>query len=137
VAGLLIRNADNPDFAIAAKYGLQMTFGTTVLTLRKFVDLYEAHLSGLIPPEGDARAAGEWILEECRTRNTRRAANLLFAHYAECTTDPPLCPEHVEALVHAGSWASEEAVVEWLGPVIDKLLLIQQAMDDGNTTRES
>ena len=34
-------HAENPEsvYRIASKYGLQMTFGTTLLTLRKFEDL--------------------------------------------------------------------------------------------------
>ena len=36
-----IPHAANPEsvYRIASKYGLQMTFGTTLLTLRKFEDL--------------------------------------------------------------------------------------------------
>jgi hypothetical protein len=38
MAQICIQNAASPAFSIAAKYGLQMTFGTSILTLRKFQD---------------------------------------------------------------------------------------------------
>ncbi len=126
-----IQNAENPAYVIAAKYGLQMTFGTTVLTLRKFLDLWQrGPLKSVLLPDTDAWNACEWILNECKVHNTRKAANLLFAHYAERPSDLPLSPKEVEALVHSGGWPSEEAVVEWSGPVIDKLRLVRDDIID-------
>jgi hypothetical protein len=125
-AVIWIRNAENAEVAIAAKYGLQMTFGTTVLVLRKFQDLWRAgHLQRVIREGSEAWSACEWICNECDAHKTRDAANLLFAHYAKETTDLPLSGRQILALVEAGGWVSEEAVIEWVGPVIDKLRLIR------------
>jgi hypothetical protein len=117
-----IHNAGDPRYAIAAKYGLQMTFETTVLTLRKFQDLYRGnHLQVLIPEGTPTRARCEWILEQCREHNIRRSANLLFAHYAEDVDDPPLSSRETLALVQGGGWDTEEEVVEWTGTVIERM----------------
>jgi len=125
-AVLWIRHAEDPKYLIAAKYGLQMTFGTTVLTLRKFQDLWiGGQLQALIPEGTEARNIIEWVLHECDQHKTRDAANLLFAHYAKCIKDPPLSERENRALVEAGGWTMEEEVVEWSGAVIDKLRLVR------------
>lgn len=39
-AAFWIAHAEKPGFRFAAKYSLQMTFGTAMITLRKFHDLH-------------------------------------------------------------------------------------------------
>jgi hypothetical protein len=121
-----IRHAEDPVYRIAAKYGLQMTFGTTVLTLRKFQDLAATgQLQKQMPDGAEARIFIEWILRECEEHKTRDAANRLFAHYAPHKTDPPLSNRDIRTLVEAGRWATEEEFVEWTGPIVDRLGLIR------------
>jgi hypothetical protein len=125
-AVLWSQHVENPMYEIAAKYGLQMTFGTTMLTLRKFQDLGAGgHLRALVSAEAPARASIEWVLQECEKHNTRKAANRLFAHYAADKADPPLSAREIRDLVIAGGWTTEEEVVAWAGPIIDRLRTIR------------
>jgi hypothetical protein len=122
MAQICTQNAASPAFSIAAKYGLQMTFGTSILTLRKFQDLWSSdHLPRLLEAGSPGWNACDWIRSECEAHRTREAANLLFAHYAEHKTDPPLSSKEIRDLVERGGWATEEEVVEWIGPIIDRL----------------
>ena len=128
-AALWIRHAEDPRYRFAAQYGLQMTFGTAMLTLRKFQDLSTTgQLEALIPEGTEARRVTEWVLRECDQHNARDSANLLFAHYAPHKTEPPLSEREIRALVEAGGWSTEEEVVEWIAPIIDNLRFIRDDM---------
>ncbi len=124
-AVLWIRHAEDSKYKIAAKYGLQMTFGTIVLTLRKFQDLSSTGQLQRLIPMGEATKLIDCVLRECGQHNTRDAANLLFAHYAPNKTDPPLSERKIRALVEAGGWTTEEEVVGWTALIIEKLRLIR------------
>jgi len=128
-AALWILQAEDSRYRIAAKYGLQMTFGTAMLTLRKFQDLSTSgQLHTLIPEGTEAHKVSEWVLRECEQHKTRDAANLLFAHYAPNKTDPPLSEREIRTLIEAGGWSTEEELVEWIAPIIEKLRLIRDEM---------
>ena len=128
-AALWILHAEDPRYRFAAKYGLQMTFGTAMLTLRKFQDLSTSGQFATLLPEGtEAHKFSEWVLRECEQHKTRDAANLLFAHYAPYKTDPPLSDREIRALVENGGWTTEEEIVEWIAPIIEKLRLIRDEM---------
>jgi hypothetical protein len=103
-ATIWVRNAENPEYSIAAKYGLQMTFGTVVLTLRKVQDLsFTGQIQSHIPEKAEAHKVIESVLRECELHNTRNAANLLFAHYAPNKIDPPLSERDIRRLVEERS----------------------------------
>jgi hypothetical protein len=119
------QHAENPSFRVAAKYGLQGAFGITVLTLRKFGDLWEKHLCFMLPAATAARASCEELIAECRTRNLRKTANLLFAHYAPKKVDWPLGPEEIVGLIRGNGWDTEEEVLDWVGQLIPKILAVR------------
>lgn len=117
-----LAHAEKPNFRFAAKYSLQMTFGSAMVTLRKFQDLQRAgHLTRLLGPNDDVTA----LLTECERRDTRAAANLLHAHYAERVSDPPLSADEMLSVIVRGGWASEEEFVEWIHPILARLLRIR------------
>ena len=125
-AALWILHAEDSRYRTAAKYGLQMTFGTAMLTLRKFQDLSTTgQFQALVPEDTEAHKFSEWVLRECELHRTRDAANLLFAHYAAHKADPPLSEREIRALVVDGGWTTEEEIVEWLALIIEKLRLIR------------
>jgi len=125
-AAFWIAHAEKPGFRFAAKYSLQMTFGTAMITLRKFHDLHlGGHLERLVGEDTEAAPECAWILGECERRHTQDAANLLFAHYAPQRADPPLSSEEVLAIIHDGGWATEEEFLEWIGPMIHRLCSIR------------
>ena len=106
-----------------------MTLGTAMLTLRQFQDLSRSgQLQTLMPAGTRAHEANEWVLSECERHKTRDAPNLLFAHYAQHETDPPLSDREIRALIEAGDWTTDEEVVEWIAPIIEKLRLIRDDM---------
>jgi hypothetical protein len=108
-AAFWILYAGDSRYTFAAQYGLQMTFGTAMLTLRKLQDLSTTgQLQALVPEETEAHKFSEWVLRECERHKTRDAANLLFAHYAPNRTDPPLSEPEIRALVEDGGWTTEE-----------------------------
>jgi hypothetical protein len=121
-AAFWIAHAEQPNFRFAAKYSLQMTFGTAMVTLRKFQDLQRGgHLERLLGSNDDVTA----LLAECERRHTRPAANLLHAHYAENVSDAPLSSEEILSIIERGGWASEEEFVEWIRPILNWLLRIR------------
>ena len=97
-------DAEKSMYKLASKYGLQMTFGTTMLTLRKFEDLANTgQLQEHIPDGAEARNAIDWIMRECREHDTRTAANLLFAHYVPSNGE-------ILALIERGGWGYGRSV---------------------------
>jgi hypothetical protein len=113
--------------AIAAKYSFQMTYGMMLLTLRKFLDLWDYHLLALLPKDSDAIAAGQALVDDTKRRRIRPAANLVVAHYAETKAGIPLDDAAVvETLIH-NDFADEAAVQAFIGDCIDQLF----AMRDG------
>ena len=128
-ASLWILHTEDSRYRIAAQYGLQMTFGTAMLTLRKFQDLSTSgQLQALIPVGTEAHDVSESVLRECERHKTREAANLLFAHYAPHKADPPLSEREIRTLIEDGGWSTEEELVEWIAPIIEKLRLIRDEM---------
>lgn len=120
-----ICQVDNPKYQHAAKYGLQMVFGAVALNLRKFMDLWEYHLSTLLPEGSEARKLSLWIIDECKRRNLRTTANRLIAHYAAEKGDMPLSTEQITELIRSNGWNNEEDVLEWIPPVIEKIISIR------------
>lgn len=128
-AALWIPHAEDLQYKIAAKYGLQMTFGTAMLTLRTFQDLWTSgQLQALIPEGTEARKFTELVLCECDQHKTRNSANRLFAHYARKKADPPISEREIRSLVEAGGWTTEEEIVEWIATIIEKLRLVRDDM---------
>ena len=119
------RQVDNPKYKVAAKFGLQIAFGTVVLTLRKFEDLWKHHLTELITDGSSGRADCEWIIDECGRRKLRQTANRLIAHYAADKCDWPLSTQEIKDLILSNGWATEEEVLEWLTPVIGKMISVR------------
>src|SRR3989338_10750489 len=103
---------------IAAKYSLQMTGGTILLTLRKFDDLWRSHIRPLIPSTSASRQKGEQIIDEIKKRHLRTTANRLIAHYAPKANRPPLSETEILELVKKNGWNTAPALLTWAGPVI-------------------
>jgi hypothetical protein len=56
---------------VAAKYSLQMTGGTILLTLRKFDDFWRAHIRPLLRKKSEVHHKGERIIDEIQKRDLR------------------------------------------------------------------
>ena len=122
-----IRRAELPETRHAARYALRIAFGVVALTLRKFEDLWGTHIPQLIPEQGERPAQGQALIAECEERSLRDTANRLIAHYGE-KGGWPLSQEEIEALIRANGWETEEEVVTCLGPVIEAMTEIRDAI---------
>ena len=115
----------NPSLRHASKYGLQLAFGAIALTMRKFEDLWSTHMPELIPDRSQRPEEGKAIVKDCQDRNLRNTANQLIAHYAD-ERGLILAPSQIETLIRSNGWETEEEVVKWVEPVIEKILRIEE-----------
>lgn len=109
---------------LTAKYEIRIAFGAIVLSMRKFQDLWNTHIPKLIEKKDDRPLEGKWIVNELKGRNLRSTANQLVAHYSE-TGQLPIGQDDIESLIQSNKWNTEEELVEWAGPVIEKLYIIR------------
>jgi hypothetical protein len=110
-----------------AKYGLQVAFGTIALTMRKFEDFSAYDLPRLIRDRKKRPDAAKWLVKESKTRHLGAAASTLIAHYANRKRQIPSTSE-VQKLIERSGWATEEEVMEWVGPVIEKVEAVRNAI---------
>jgi hypothetical protein len=122
-----LRVHDDPRYRIAAKYGLQSAFGVIALTLRKFEDFCEHDLHRAIPDKSKRPAEAKWLVKESKKRRLRDAANTLIAHYKDKKLPIPSASE-VEKLIERGGWSTEEELMAWSAPVIEKLAAVRDAV---------
>jgi len=122
-----LRVHDDPRYRIAAKYGLQAAFGVIALTLRKFEDFYAEDFHRAIPDKSKRPAEAKWLLQESQKRHLRDAANKLIAHYKDRSRQIPSASE-IEKLIERGGWSTEEELMEWAGPVIERLEAVRDAV---------
>lgn len=73
--------------------------------------------------------AAKWLVNESRTRHLRAAASTLIAHYADKRRQIPSASE-VQHLIERGRWATEEDLMAWVGPVIEKIQAVRDAVMD-------
>jgi hypothetical protein len=66
-------------------------------------------------------------LNELKSRNLRKAANQLVAHYSE-PGRWPIGQDDIVSIIQSNRWDTEEELVEWVGPVIEKLFLIRDRL---------
>lgn len=78
-----IRHAEKPNIRHAARYALQIGFGAIALTMRKFEDLWGAHMPQLIPDQADRPPQAARMIAESRHRSLRETADRLIGHYVE------------------------------------------------------
>ena len=64
-------------------------------------------------------------MNELKIRNIRKAANQLVAHYSE-PGQWPIGQDDIVSLIQSNRWNTEEELVEWVGPVIEKLYIIRE-----------
>lgn len=125
---LWAKDAENPSRRSAAKYGLQGSFLITALTLRKFMDLWEHHLSLLLPDGVPSRTSCEELIADCNVRKLRTTANHIIAHYAPRKEDWPLSSGEIQDLIRSNGWTTEEEVLNWVGEVIPKIISIRDEL---------
>ena len=130
-AALLAANAEHPDYRHAVKYGLQMTSGTIVLTIRKFQDMWRWHIHGLVERASAGGRAATWILDESERRNLRATANRLVAHFGEREGAWPLSAAETLELIRGNGWDTEQEVMGWGREALKKLIVLR----DEITTR--
>lgn len=118
---------DDPRYRVAAKYSLQVAFGTVALTMRKFEDFYDHDLPRLIPQKKQRPAAAKWLVQESKARHLRAAANTLIAHYKDENRQVPSASE-ISHLIEKGGWDTEEELMAWVGPVIEHLEAVRDAV---------
>ena len=118
---------DDPRYRIAAKYGLQAAFGTIALTMRKFEDFYDHDIPRLIPDRKKRPAAAKWLVQESQAHHLRAAANTLIAHYKDKNRPIPSASE-ISCLIEKGGWDTEEKLMAWVGPVIERLEAVRDAV---------
>lgn len=114
-----IRHRDK--YPVAGKYGLQMTGGTILLTLRRFEDLWGSHIAELLPENSVGRNRGQWVIDEINNRQLRVTVNRLFAHYSEAKLAPPLSSDDITDLIQRNGWATEQELLMWTGEVMWRL----------------
>jgi hypothetical protein len=118
---------DDARYRVAAKYGLQVAFGTIALTMRKFEDFYERDLPKLIPEKGKRPADAKWLVQESKRRHLRAVADTLIAHYADKARQIP-SDSDIARLIEEGGWNTEEEVTAWVGPVIERLEAVRDVV---------
>ena len=94
------------------------------MTMRKFEDLWCLHIPQLIPDKSRRPEEGKVLVKESHDRNLRKTSNQLIAHYAD-ENGWILTPSEVETLIRSNGWETEEEVVNWVGPVIGKMLKVE------------
>ena len=95
--------------------------------MRKFEDFHARDLPRLIPDKRERPDAAKSLLQESKTRHLRTAANTLMAHYKSDNRQIPSSSE-VQRLIERGCWATEEELMEWVSPVIEKLEAVRNAI---------
>jgi len=118
---------DDPRYRIAAKYGLQAAFGIIALTMRKFEDFAANDLHRLIPDKKRRSADAKWLVQESKARHLRAAANTLIAHYTDEARQIPSASD-ITRLIEKGGWNTEEEITAWVGPVIERLEGVRDAV---------
>jgi hypothetical protein len=121
------RAHDDPRYRIAAKYGLQVAFGTIAMTMRKFEDFAANDLPELIPDEKQRPDDVKWLVRESKAHHLRAAANTLIAHYKDEARQIPSESE-IARLIEKGGWNTEEELLAWVGPVIERLEAVRDAV---------
>lgn len=122
-----IRKIDDPKMRHAARYALQMAEGAILLTMRKFEDLWSTQISELIPEKAERPARGTALIAECKKRSLRDTADRLIAHYGK-RGEGPLSPGETEQLIRRNRWQTSEELVAWVGPVIQAMTEIRDAI---------
>lgn len=122
---------------IAAKYTLQMTDGTILLTLRKFDDLWHSYIKRLLPKTVTARNKGEWIIKDIARRHLRGTANKLIAHYADKTHLLPLSEIEIAEWIKKNGWHTEQELLMWVGQVIWNMIDVRDAIRERYRVMES
>ena len=118
---------DDPRYRVAAKYGFQIAFGTIALTMRKFEDFYKHDFPRLIPDKGRRPAEARWLVQESKKRHLRAVTNTLIAHYKDEKRQLPSASE-IGRLIEKGGWRTEEELMTWVGPVIERLEAVRNAI---------
>ncbi len=119
---------NDPRYQVAAKYGLQIAFGMIALTLRKFEDFYEKDLPLAIPDKSRRPPEALWLYRESKTRHLRAVANTLIAHYKDAKKHRLPSETEISALIKQGGWDTEEEVLYWVGPVVERLENVRNAI---------
>jgi hypothetical protein len=119
-ATVWIRHSEK--FPIAGKYGLQMTGGTILLTLRRFEDLWGSHITKLLPEDSVGRNRGEWVIHEINNRQLRVTVNRLVAHYSGDKLASPLSNDDIRDLIQLNGWATEQDMLRWTGEVMWRVM---------------
>ncbi len=118
----------DPRYGLAAKYGLQIVFGTVALTMRKFEDFCEKDLPRLIPDKTKRPPEAKSLVHESRKRHLRAAANMLIAHYTNENRQLPSLAE-VTALIEKGGWETDEEFTAWIrDPAIERVVAVRDAI---------
>jgi hypothetical protein len=115
-------------YRFEAKYALQMTFTTIVITVRKFQDIWRHQMKTLLPEESAGSEAAAFILAEAQAHSVRDCANLLIAHFAADTREWPLADDEMKRLITATKWETEEQIADWVGGIIERMLELQQSI---------
>lgn len=125
---LLAANATNPEHSHAVKYGLQMTSGMIVLTIRKFQDIWRWHIQALVAEGSPGWQQADWILREAQRRNLRSTANQLVAHFGEEPEAWPLSNEERLALIRSNGWDTEQEVMVWGREALNRMIGLRDEM---------
>lgn len=112
--------------SIASKYGIQIGFGAIAMTLRKFDDLWQDHIIHFFPKD-ERPPDGLWILREIETRNLRRTANQVVAHYSD-RDKWPLSESEILALIASNGWQKNDELIPWAYEVVKKLIAVREAL---------
>lgn len=134
--------AENSAYRYPKKYGVQMTFVTTALTLRKFQDFWRTHVMELLPPDTPELVEARWVVDETHARSVRRVANQLLAHYSENVKGLPLSDDDLAELYRLTRWQDDNDLVDTLGRMLERLLGLHAALRrlyglDGAVTRSA
>jgi len=123
-----VHQAENPAYRYPKRYGVQMAFVTTALTLRKFQDFWRTHLMELFPPDTPELLEARWVVDETHARSLRRVANQLLAHYSENVKGLPLSDDELADLYRLTRWQDENDLVDTLGRMLERLLGLHAAL---------
>jgi len=101
------------EFPVITSFGVRLSEGEILLSLRKFEDLWNNQISILLDRKHGVYEQAEALVARFRHSGQRDIANQLVAHYAENKEDPPLSDRDVSVLIQGAGLKTTHDFLKW------------------------